>query len=235
MNDKQRNRLSMQLAVLGVMETYASEWQAFPAIQEIVTRLDGLVQNVQNNSGLQGTPRTGITQGKNRKLVEMIRRTAELAGDLHAHAVKQQNDALAGQVDVEVSDLAKLAEPLVGPRCRELYTLVNQHAAELEEYGTTAADVAALDAAIAAYETVVTAPRQATAVNTSVTAAIAADLRAGSELLKAELDRALRKFERKSPAFYQAYRDARVIVDLHGHPEEPAAPAGGGGSPATPK
>ncbi len=231
MNDGQRNKLSMFLAVLGVMETYHDQWQALTGISEMVTRLTGLAQSVQTNSGVQGTPRTGITQGKNRKLVEMARLTAEIAGYLHAYAVKQQDDNRAAQSDVHLSDLLNLAEPLVAPRCRSIHDAANSLASSLSSYGLESADLTALDAAIAAYEAVVTAPRQAIAVNTSVTAAIATDLRAGSDLLKGELDRVMRKFERSAPAFYQAYRDARVIVDLHGH-KDPAATPGPG--PVTP-
>lgn len=210
----QKNKLSMFLAVLGVMETYSAAWTTLTAIAGMVTRLTDLTDSIQTNSGIQGTPRTGIAQGKNRKQVDMINLTAEVAGDLHAWAVEQQDDILAGQTDVEVSDLVHLSDVVVGPRCRELYTLAQSHAAALIPYGTTAASLTALDAAITAYEAAETAPRQAIAVNTSVTDDIARDIAAGSKLLRGELDKAMRKFARLNPDFFHAYRDARVIVDL---------------------
>lgn len=225
MNDNQRNKLSMFLAVLGVMETNHAVWQPLSAVAGIVTRLTDLTAAIQQNSGVQGTPRTGVAQGKSRKQVEMVKRTAEVAGDLHSYAVAQGDDTLAGQSDVEVSDLLKTADSLVGPRCRELLALAQTHAAALAGYGTEAADLTALDAAIGTYEGTATAPRQATVTNTVVAAEIARDVAAGMLLLKAELDKAMRKFERKSPAFFQTYQDARSIIDLgHGLAPELAAP-----------
>lgn len=234
MNNPQKNKLSMFLAVLGVMETYAGSWTTLPGIQSMVTRLGDLTADIQTKSGIQGTPRTGITRGKSRKQVEMINLTVAVAGDLHSYAVAQADDTLAGQTDLEHSDLVQLADNLVGPRCRTIHDLAKANAAALASFGTTAADLTELDSAIKAYEDVATAPRQSTAVNTSVTVDIARDVQAAVDLLNRELDKAMAKFRLKSPDFYQSYKDARIIVDL-GVNHHPLPGGGTGPIPAPPK
>ena len=49
-----------------------------------------------------------------------------------------------------------------------------------------------------------------------VTASIETNIRSADTLLKKELDKTMRKFQRKNPDFAQAYEDARIIVDLGG-------------------
>ena len=214
MTNSQKNKLSMFLAVLGIMDKYDGAWSALTAIADMVTRLTDLVAAIQTNSGIQGTPRDGVAQGKNRKQVAMIQQTLAVAGDLHAFAVKTGDDVLAGQTDVEWDHLAKLEDNLIAPRCRELYTLAQANAAALAGYGTTAADLTALDAAIGAYEPVANAPRVATSQNVSVTADIGQETRDAMALVRKELDPAMRKFKTKNVDFFHAYHDARVIVDL---------------------
>jgi len=90
----------------------------------------------------------------------------------------------------------------------------------LATFGTTAADLQALDAAIQAYEPVVVAPREATVLAKGVTGQIAADTQSADALLKSELDKAMRKFKRKNPEFAGAYENARIIVNLGGEQQE---------------
>ncbi len=48
----------------------------------MVTRLQDLTSSMQETSGIQGSPLTGISGGKRRKRMEMMERTVEIAGDV---------------------------------------------------------------------------------------------------------------------------------------------------------
>jgi hypothetical protein len=191
----------MVLAVLGVMEKYKSVWLPLAGIADMVQRLGALADEIKKASGIQGTPRDGIASGKNRKQVAMINLAAEVAGDVHSLAVAQKDEVLAAKSAIENSDLVNTPDTLVAARCREIYKLGMDPAA-------------ALDEAIQAYEKVATAPREATVIAKGVTASIDANIRSADALLKKELDKTMRKFQRKNPDFAQAYADARIIVDL---------------------
>ena len=216
METSQKNKLSMVLAVLGVMETHKAVWQPLAGIADMVQRLGDLTDSIQEASGIQGTPRDGIAKGKNRKQVAMINLAAEVAGDVHSLAVAQKDDVLAGKSAVEISELVNTPDTLVAARCREIYQLGMENAAALAPFGTAAADLAALDEAIQAYDKMATAPRQATVAAKGVTAGIDTDIRSADALLRTELDKTMRKFQRKNPDFAQAYADARMIMDLGG-------------------
>ena len=231
MENPQKNKLSMYLAVLGVMDTFKTIWQPLTGIAEMVQRLGALTDSLKESSGVQGTPRDGIAKGKNRKQVAMINLAAEVAGDLHSYAIAQKNDNLAAQSDVQPSDLLNTPDTLVAPRCRGLWQLGMDNAAAIAHFGTMAADLLALDAAIKAYEPVVIAPREAVVMSKGVTGSIATDIQSADALLKLELDKAMRKFKRKNPDFAEAYANARIIVDLGGGQQPPAPPA----PPAAPK
>lgn len=79
MTSLQQNRLSMILAVLGVMEKYTAAWTAFTAMGNMVTRLSDLADSIQERSGLQGSVRTGIAGGKRRKRLVMMEQALAIA------------------------------------------------------------------------------------------------------------------------------------------------------------
>src|SRR5207302_6040446 len=152
-----------------IMEEFKSIWQTFAAIADMDTRLEALTVAIGKKSGVQGTRRTGVAEGKNRAQIVMIGSAAEIAGDLHSLAIKNKDDVLAAQVNIHETDLIALQDADVAPRCRTIYNLAVANAAALADYGVSAEDIAALDAAITAYEPKITAPRQAAAARKDVT------------------------------------------------------------------
>lgn len=213
----------MFLAVLGIMQKYNAQWVSLTAFAALVTQLGALVKSIQDASGVQGTPQTGIAGGKSRKQIEMAELTVSAVGDLHTVAVTAQDDELAAKTDVELTTLLRMDDALVGPYCRTLYDLCLARAADIDLLGTTAEDLAELDAAITVYLPLATAPRQAIVAGKGVTGDIGLDTASAMTLLKKQIDKAMRKFKRKNPEFFNAYTSARLIVDLGGgHAEDDA-------------
>jgi hypothetical protein len=211
-------------AVLGVMDKYNAVWAALTAIADMVTRLQGFASDLQGTSGIQGTPQTGIAGGKRRANVTMINLAAEIAGDLHAFAVKNNDTVLVAKVDLHVSDLANRGDTVVGPHCQEIHDLANTHAADILSFGTTAADITALKTAIDAYTPLVTKPRETIVSRKVVTGEIEATQNDADNLLKDELDRSMRKFKTKNAPFFGEYTNARMIIDLGTPGDKPATP-----------
>jgi hypothetical protein len=90
-----------------------------------------------------------------------------------------------------------------------------------------AADIAAVQAAIDAYMALVTKPREAVVGRKEVTGSIAQDEEAAGQLLKNELDPAMRKFATKNAPFHTEYTSARMIIDLGERHAQPGTPTGG--------
>lgn len=227
MTGEQQNRLSMYLAVLGVMAKYNSVWAALTAIADMVTRLQDLTSSIQESSGVQGSPLTGIAGGKRRKRMEMMEQTVAIAGDLHAMAVKNNDASLEAKTDFELTDLVRLGETVVGPRCEEIRGFANTNAATLASgYGVDAADITALQTAITDFKGLLTKPRQAVVARKEVRGDIADDEAAADKLLEKEMDKTMRKFKTKNAPFFGEYTSARMIVDLGAPHAKPAAATG---------
>ena len=226
MSNYQQNRLSMYLAVLGVMAKYNAVWAAMTAIADMVTRLQDLTSSIQEASGVQGSPLTGIAGGKRRKRMVMMEKTVELAGDLHALAVKHGNADLEAKSDLELSDLVRLGEPVIAPRCQEIHTFANANRAELETgYGVETESIVNLQTAINEFKPLISKAREAIVNRKEATGDIVTDEATADRLLKKELDGSMRKFKSKNPAFFGEYTSGRMIIDLGvQHEKKPEAP-----------
>jgi len=217
----------MFLAVLGVMGKYNSVWSAMTAIAEMVSRLTGYTDSIQDKTGVQGTPLTGIADGKRRNRMDMIQQALAIAGDLQALATKTNDSALQGKVATELTDLVRLGETVVAPRCQQIHDLASANAAALLTYGVAAADITTLQSVIDAYTAVLSKPREAVVGRKEVTGSIAQDEDAADKLLKDELDPAMRKFMTKNAPFFSEYTSARMIIDLGERHAQPGTPTGG--------
>ncbi len=175
MNSVQQNRLAMFLAVLGVMNKYNSAWSAMTALADMVTRLTGYADGIQDKTGVQGTALTGIAGGKRRNRMDMIQQALAMTGDLHALAIKTNDATLQGKTKFELSDLVRLGETVVGPTCQQIYDLANTNQAALADYGVEKADITALKTAIDAYSLLISKPREAVVGRKEVTGSIAQD------------------------------------------------------------
>jgi hypothetical protein len=147
--------------------------------------------------------------------------------DLHALATKTNDSALQGKVAVELSDLVRVGETVIAPRCQQIHDLANTNQAALADYGVAKEDITALQTAIDAYMPLITKPREAVVGRKEVTGSIAQDEDAADKLLKDELDPAMRKFKTKNAPFFSEYTSARMIIDLGERHEKAGTPTGG--------
>ncbi|HEX3817907.1 MAG TPA: hypothetical protein VHW03_06440 [Chthoniobacterales bacterium] len=152
MSTYQQNRLAMYLALLSVMTKYNTVWTAMTAIADMVTRLQDLTSSIQETSGIQGSPLTGISGGKRRKRMDMMGKTVALAGDVHALAVKTGDADMEAKSDLELTDLVRMGENVVAPRCQAIHDYAMTNSATLVSgYGVAATDIGDLQASISAF------------------------------------------------------------------------------------
>jgi hypothetical protein len=171
--------------------------------------------------------RRSFSSGKRRKRMEITDRALAIAGDLHALASKNKDMDLQAKSRFELSDMVRLSDTVIAPRCRDIHTLAVANAAALAPYGVTPAVIAALDTAINDYTGLLTAPRQAVVGRKEVTGNLAEDEDSADSLLKDELDQAMRKFKLSNAPFHREYMSARSISDLGTRHEKPEPSANG--------
>src|SRR5947209_1866696 len=119
----------------------------------------------------------------------MMQKALELAGDLHSFAVKNGNAELQAKCDLTITDLVRMGETVIAPRCQEIRDLADSNAAALVPYGVEAADITALKTLVDDYKALIAKPREAVVSRKAVTGNITDDYAAADDLLNNELDK----------------------------------------------
>ena len=228
MTTKQLNKLTMYLAVEGICDATTAIWQTVQAFADAYTDLKTRVTNIQTFSQSQAQNTTGIAQDKKAARQAMCALALPIASAVHAYAVKTKNNTLAASVDFSMADLIEGRDVASRDNCQNIYNTANTNIANLANYGVTAAKLTALNNAIAAFNLLISAPRDTRAKGKTVTTNLQAEFDAADEDLGVMDDLLGQMTDAK---FVSDYNNARIIVDTaasHASPTPPTPP------PATP-
>jgi len=228
MNTKQLNKLTMYLAVEGICDGTPSAWQSLQAFADAYTDLKTHVTNIQTFAQSQTQDTSGIAQDKQAARQAMCALALPIANAVHAYAVKTKNNTLAASVDFSMSDLMGGRDMTSRDNCQNIYTIANTNLANLANYGVTAAKLTVLTNAIAAYNLLISKPRDTRAAGKTVTTNLQAEFDAADEDLTVMDDLT---GQITNATFVSDYENARIIVDTtasHASPTPPTPP------PATP-
>lgn len=222
---KQDNRYKAYDNLHQALTLDPAPYQQDQALQAIIARLGLLVKGIKDDS-VSGTRKTkGITQDKSAARDHLTTVAAELAGDLFAYATQQQSATLQAEANYNKADLAALSGTRLGSVVGLLRQRLTDHAPALAAYAVDAARVQELDAALLAYDQQRNNPRQQVTQNAAVRVSTGERFRLLGSLVKDELLRAMRKYERRAPAFYTRVRSAREVLDQPAtHQTPPVAP-----------
>jgi hypothetical protein len=127
-----------------------------------------------------------------------------------------------------MADLVEGRDVQSRDNCQNIYNTANTNIANLANYGVTAAKLTALNNAIAAFNLLISAPRDTRAKGKTVTTNLQAEFDAADEDLGVMDDLLGQMTDAK---FVSDYNNARIIVDTaasHASPTPPTPP------PATP-
>ncbi len=214
----------MFYAVKDTCETHIAIWTPLvpyaTAHGEFLANL-GLIED---NTEKQELQLDGIATNKRERRDVMVALTLAVAQAAYALATDTGDPELKAKMNYSRSDLLEGRDTVIGQRCQGVHTEANAVAGSLVAYGVTAADLTALQTAINKYVAVVSAPRTAITIRKGATAAIETLTRENLTILNERMDKLMVTFKTTAPSFYQAYFDARIIVDLGGKEEEPEPP-----------
>jgi hypothetical protein len=224
MNTKQLNKLTMYLAVEGICDASTTAWQPIQAFADAYTDFKGHVTNIQTFAQSQTQDNSGIAQDKQAARQAMCSAALPIASAVHAYAVKTKNNTLAASVDFSMSDLMGGRDVTSRDNCQNIYNTANMNLANLANYGVTAAKLTALTNAIAAYNLLISKPRDTRAAGKTVTGNLQAELDAADVDLGIMDDLTGQITVAK---FVGDYENARIIVDTtasHASPTPPTPP-----------
>ncbi len=220
---RQDNRLTAAETLLAALRQDPAPYATDKALQAVVARLAVIIADMQPLR--QQAQRTaaakvaGQPSSKEQARQHLAVVAAEIAGDVFAYAAEQQNTTLQAVADYSRSDF----ENLRGSRLTDAATALHQAAANPANRPALQADYDLSDArlqemadALAAFEGLKTQPRTAQIEGKTARTSLRAEFAELGTLLQDRLMRQLRKYERRSPAFYNRIVAARQVVDRPG-------------------
>jgi len=237
MTDLHTNRYDMQRAVLGVLDTHADAWAAVPVMQSYRDRLAAHVEATRQAAQTQSRTSEGATAMKAALRDDVADRSWRLGQALAAWARTAGRPEVAAAVGLSARDFRALRDAALADYSEVVVAEARQHlpgpsddpATGLGAQGVTAAFVDELDALDDDFAAALSTPREAIAARKSATRAISASVAQAQALLADEVDPTVAFLAPDAPAFAQAYRDARIIVDRGRAPSSPDDPAEGDG------
>jgi hypothetical protein len=210
MKTKQINKLTMYLTVGGICDASNTVWQPLQAFADAYTDFKTHVTRIQVLSQSQEQDNSGIAQDKQAARAAMCNATLPITKAVHAYAVKTRNNQLIMQMNFSLSELMGGRDVQSAERCQNIYDAANANIASLASYGITAAKLAVLGNAIAAYNALITAPREMRAQGKTITGNIQAEFDAADDALTL-MDDLLGQLD--NAKFAADYKNARIIVD----------------------
>ena len=174
----------------------------------------------------------GATRQKSTEQKQLVAVVLPIANALHLVYLEAGDVEKAHALRLFKTDYNALPGPLLLAEARNVATQARANAPALDqEAGLDQADLDELDAAAAAFDQLLTAPKVAIETGKSTLTALGAALRTADEFVKKELTPAVELLKRKEPAFYAALREAMRIDDAPGArgpgdaPDQSATPA----------
>jgi hypothetical protein len=226
MNAIQKAHLKMHKAVLGVLDQHQSLWQASTAMTAARNLLNTGINAVTALQISQGGVTTGVTDDKTTARRSLAESAVVVAGAVGAYADAQGNHELYDAVDFTVADLLHGPEEDCRTNATNVLTKGTENLAALvANHSLAQADLDDLEEKLGTFSALLPKPRQAKAGTKSATEQLPAALLANDQTCDRQLDKLMEKFRPGQPAFYQAYKVARVIVDPATHPNPPPPPA----------
>ncbi|KAA9332030.1 hypothetical protein F0P96_11090 [Hymenobacter busanensis] len=223
---KQDNRLTAAENALAALLQDATPYQQDKALQRAVADLQQFADDLTplRQQTLRKASKGNTTAKTDRR--ELLATSAgEIAGDLYAYAIDQQDRTLQNAANHNYSSLYDLRATALTDTAQDILDLATEHAEPLAEYGVTKARLTELKEAFSAFSTSKNDPRQQISEGKAARLAIKDKFTQLAALLEDRLDRSLRKYARSHPAFYQRIQAARLVINRPGKQKSSAAPA----------
>lgn len=213
MNAKQEAKLSMCLGVKEHCDENASIIGANVAFQTAFNNFKTKVADIISTTQLTDLALTGFATTKKTSKQDLCQLAADIAGIIYAFADATGNNTLKDEVDYSLSDLLKLKDSLLAPRCQNIHDKGIENKAELADYGITNAMLASLQTAIDSYTETIPKPRAALSNRKTLNSNIVQLFKEVTAILDNQMDKLVIAFRASNPDFVATYFTLRQIPD----------------------
>jgi len=214
-----------------VLDNHIDLLQPFPELISAQQRLkDGQAMIIQNNQ-VQEADNSGLTINKNLVKANFIESILKFSAALRAYATAIKNEELKVKAHYVSSDLKKTSDPILFDIGSLLYGLADPIRNELIKYSVGEDEFGVMDDLLAEFKKAYPQQRVAITGSKVSTGNIGRVYKSMDNLLKEEIDELMLPFQFSQPDFYNAYKNARIIVNYSARgkakPDKPADPPEG--------
>ncbi len=220
MNDRQENKFEMFLVVRNVLTGHTTAWQGLPAFVTAEAEFRDLVTQLETYTQQQDEAIAGNVQAKAEARQALADTAFQVAAATRAYGLVNGDPQLAARVDFSRTSFLYGRDSDALLHARTVRDAADENLANLADYGVTAELYGQLEDHIDAYAAVLEAPRGGIVERAVATRQIADTIAAIDAVLKERLDNLVPILAPANPAFAEAYRSARVIIDRSGPSEE---------------
>ena len=208
-----KNKLRMFNATVQVVLTNQAVWTGNEGFADVVKDFDAKLKLIDDTKGAAGISTNGITEDKNTMHDDLIDCMMEIAGPLATMASRLGNNDVKSRTSFTDTGLDSMTEGELAKAGKELAKLAQGSLRPLAHYGVTPDEVTKLQTLAESFATKIAAPREVTAGRVAANDKLRLLFTETTTLLKEQMDSMVDKYRRTNPDFYNAYFNARVIVD----------------------
>ena len=220
MNALQEATINMQRAVEQHLDANTTIIAAVPAFVTEFDKVKGFNVQISGEVGGQEAPRTGIAKDKRTTKKELCDTTLGIAKPTRAFATNIGDNTLRDEVNCSFTELNRLRDDQLAPRCQIIHDRANANRAALADYGITNEKLENLQNKINNYTAESPKPRTARA-NRSIKTGNLNDLFRQSKSALKQMDDLIDNFAAENPEFVNTYKNLRKIDKPPSRPRKP--------------
>ncbi len=224
MDKRFENKMTMLKTTLGLLLLRESIWHISEPLAVAIEELTGLIAQIEEIQQMTGEDNSGLSASKKLEKDALIKQAFELTSIIFAMASRNKDQVLLAKVDFPISELMHLRESELATRCKNILELGRSNLPQIITFGTSEVKLTALDEQIAHYKLSLPVRRISVSELKAANKKLKELLKQATDLVTDQIDRMLVQFGTINPDFYNAYLNARKVVDYgirHGKPEDP--------------
>jgi len=211
MTQDQDNTTTMFETTNVSLDSNKTLWEDIPAFAEAVAQVEVGTAEIRKKAGDQAPTGDAAEKAAAKLLLEEL--MLHIADQVSALAAKNGDHLLAARVEINKSAADRLPDSDLVAFAKGVAAAAAENAAALaSRYKIEATELTALDTAIAKFDGMKTAPRDAIVQRKVATLTLPEAIVYVRGIYRNEIDKMMTRFKKSAPEFYKAYFAARVVV-----------------------
>ena len=222
MKKRDNQKMNMYNTVLNICKEQQAAWVNIPSFASAIADLEAQLAELNHTHSLRSTSTAGVSATKQAIKLELVDHMYILCKALSLKGLELHDLALDLRNRIALSKLKTISANDLLHRMEILEADLAVHGSSLESYGISAQYINETLTLVTNTREILFTPRLAIISRKGLTASLKEQTKRIDALIKNQLDTLILSFKAVLPSFYNAYQNARIVID-YGH-----SPDGGG-------